>query len=610
MLRTVTIQLALAMLLSVPAIGCGGAAQNFSPLMLDNRAGDIEDVRQRIAGAAPATPNVAVGLSGETLYAFNLDSGQKVWEAATQNPSAAPQVAGDYVVVPERGGIVIRALSSGTVTDRIDDESLLFAGAAGEGEHGLVCLTTSGGVGSRSRIVMLKRGRAGSDRAFEDTTLGAPAAAGGRLFVPWSTQNVSVLDPRSGEELSRFRQNTAIIGHVLVRDRQLYFGQRGLFRLTPDVATSEGAPYYELSERELPGTPTFLLDPYNPPPAPDSAVHRVRAVFHPGGQGNIMAPSDDVVYLVYFGAVFGLHPTQDEVLWSAMLPADAVGVEARPGGLLVADAAGAIHFLDATDGRVRSTIQTGVAEPTVVSFRSETFAASGAPTEPARSLAEQLVATARASDSRLVPAREFALRMLTALPGPEVTGHLVEMCDDSRTTAAIKRMACASIAERTDGGQYVLTALERHAGFLEQTEAPALVPLAQAAARMELTAAVPLLLSHVRDPQTPAAALPELFSALASLGDVSAAEPVRDFLRLYRADGDPALLEALAGAAKALATLEGPTSRETLTEIVEDTMTPNDVRNACRDALDSLDEAAQAAEAAEADAAAATEAAE
>ncbi len=583
------------------AVGCGGSIQNFSPLMVDNRASDIEDIRQRIASSTPPTPNVAVGIAGETLFAFNLDSGQKLWETPTVSPSAAPQIAGDYVVVPERDGIVIRALASGTVTDRVDDETLLFAGAAGEGEYGVLCLTTSGGVGSRSRIIMLRGGHAGSDRGFEDTTLGAPAAAGGRLFIPWSTQNVSVLDPRSGAELSRFRQNTAIIGHVVVRDQQLYFGQRGLFRLTPEVATSEGAPYYELPERDLPGAPTFLLDPYNPPPAPDSAVHRVRAVFHPGGQGNIMAPADDVVYLVFFGTVFGLHPTQDEVLFATMLPADAVGVEARPGGLLVADATGAVHFLDARDGRVRSTVNTGVAEPTVVTFRAETFTSRGAPSEAARPLTEQLLTIAQSADSRIVPAREFAVRMLKQMPGAEATGHLVTMCDDPRTTAAIKRLSCAALAERTEGGEHVTRALQRHGGYLEQTEPPALIPLAQAAARMELTSAVPLLLSHVRDPQTPANALPELFKSLKVLADASAAAPVRDFLRLYHADGDPALLEALSHAADTLATLEGPTSRETLTEIIEDTLTPNDVRNVVRDALESLDQAqeGEAGEAAE-----------
>lgn len=116
-----------------------------------------------------------------------------------------------------------------------------------------------------------------------------------------------------------------------------------------------------------------------------------------------------------------------------------------------------------------------------------------------------------------------------------------------------------------------MSALARHAAFLEGTTTPPVGALARAAIRMEDRRAVPLLLAHLRDPGTPVEDLAALLSAIEALGDRSAADPIRDFVRLYHAEApDEHLAAALGVALEALVALEGPVARETLEEIGAD----------------------------------------
>jgi hypothetical protein len=102
--------------------------------------------------------------------------------------------------------------------------------------------------------------------------------------------------------------------------------------------------------------------------------------------------------------------------------------------------------------------------------------------------------------------------------------------------------------------------------------------------------AVPLLVGHLRDPETAAQDIAPLAQALASFGDETAAAPIGDFLRLYHAESSDVGLEpGLAASLEAYRVLAGPTSRELLEEIASDGLALGSVRNAARAQLVALD---------------------
>ncbi|HJL46124.1 MAG TPA: PQQ-binding-like beta-propeller repeat protein [Polyangiaceae bacterium LLY-WYZ-15_(1-7)] len=581
--------LAPALLLALASCG-GGGGSAFGPTFPDNREADIAAVLQRLRAApARSAPPVALGIGTERLFAVDLTSGALRWSEPVSSPVSAPHVAGPLAVLHESSGVVARDLQTGAVAFTVPDEALHLAGADGEGNLSVLALTTGGGVGARSKIVVARGGSIAWERSVGHA-IGAPAVAGDLLFVPWATQNVSVLDAATGDELARLRAADTPVGHALRVDGDVYYGQRGIFRLTPSARTgsSEQAAFFAPLERDLPGSPSFLVDPYRPAPSPSSAVHKIRYVWRPAGGGETVSLEDDTLYAVFYRIVFALDPDEDAVRWVYQHDEDIVGASAQPGGLLLADQGGGYAFVGAADGLRRWSASVDAA-PTAVRFAAGDFAPSGGPEGAALSLEDQLLATAQNTDARLVPARTLAVRMLRALPDPAVTGHLIALCEDARAPEAVRGEACGALARRESGEAHVLEALQRHAGFLEGTSAPPVGPLARAAVAMESEAAVPHLIAHLRDPATPASALRPLLDALKALGARAAVEPIGDFLRLYHAEArDEALADGVVAAAEALVALQGPAAEELLVEVQGDPLAPPALRGRLAEVLEAL----------------------
>ena len=205
------------------------------------------------------------------------------------------------------------------------------------------------------------------------------------------------------------------------------------------------------------------------------------------------------------------------------------------------------------------------------------------------SVAEQLVSVIQSRDNRLVPARVLAVQLLAPRDEPEVTGYLIDVCDDDRLPAAVRDEACLALAERDSGEQSVISTLARRASFLERVSAPPVAALARAAARMGARGAVPLLIHHLGAPDTREADLAPLLVALRELGDTSATQPIRDFILLYHADlGGQHLGLALAEAARTLVALEGPVASEVLAFVVDDFFSHSDLRQVSRELLGEL----------------------
>ena len=593
-MRTLTI---LAMLL----VGCGGGSSSgfFGPTFPDNRPEHVDQVMTRLSQAPPASePSVAVGLTGSEVFVWDVGAGSMLWKQPA-NARTVPHIAGDLVVTQEQSGIVARDLRTGTERFRHEDQAMHLIGAGGEGPLGAIVLSTGGGVGAHSQLIVTRNGDIDWDVEV-DHALGAPAVRAGLVFVPWGNQNVSIIDAEAGAEIARVRVADEVVARAFVEQGDVYVGKTGLFRFTSSMAsgTREQAAHFTpgVDEAELPGRPEFLVDAYSPPPSPQSAKNRIRLEWHPSGSGEELGLSNDNLYLVFYKLVFALDPSGETVRWVYEHGADIVGAQATDAGLWAADANGSLAMLGASDGLPRPAGDMGV-EPQVVRLQPAGASPSGPPQGEAMPVRDQLLAAAQSTDARLVPARVMAISHLAALEEPEVTTNLIALCESERAPAPVQSASCEALAQRSSGGDQIIAALQRHAAYLEGTTSPPVGALARAAVRMEEQRAVPMLIAHLKDPATPAADLAPLLVALKELGDRGAAQPIRDFVRMYHAD-EPTdeLIAALQAGLEALATLQGPVARETLEEIANDPLGIPPVRGRAAQLIQGLDEQQTAAE--------------
>ncbi len=586
--------------LFVGAAGCGGAGGGnaFAHIYADNDASQVDEIVRRLSSAATSADEpVALGLTETHLFAFDLRAGRELWREPVTEPRGEALLAGSLVILHEGERVIARRLRDGTAAFDVADDRFSLVGAGGEGAVGAFVLSTTGGVGAESRL-FITSGDGISRRYDVEFPLGAPTVAAGMVFVPWGHQNITVIDAATGAEMARIRTLAGVVGHARVVSGALFFGQAGLGRLTAGMgAEPEEIGWVQPDVEPLPGSPPFFRSAYDPPANARSATHRIELVWAPTPSEGAVTFTDDTIYLTFYKLVFGLSAEDLTVRWAHQLDADAVGAAAREGGVMIADASGGLTYLAAADGRARWTGSLG-AEPTVVSFRLGTYEPTGgAAGEEPGPLAVQLLAAVQNTDARLVPGRAFAVRALAAQPDAAVTEHIIVLCDDPSLPQPLRAASCEALSGRDTGSESVLRALQRHASFLEGTQAPPAGALASAAARMNERQAVPLLVSHLRDADTRLGDIPQIAAGLAALGDRGAVEPLRDYLWLYHADGDdPQLAAAIGGVARALLLLDGPPGREALREVIDAPFTSQAVRAAMNEVLEAAEAAAEVAE--------------
>lgn len=604
-MKNVSFIAACACVLSISALPACGGGSAFSPVYPDNQEGSVQVVLDRLASqqAAEADP-VAAGIttSPHRLFVVDLRSGEKRWDIETGAPSSAPVIAGDYVLLHQARGVVGYSIRDGRELFAVEDDAMYLTGGGGDGSDAAFSLSTGGGVGARSKLIILRGGSVSIERDMEQT-LGAPTVTAGMVFVPWATQNLSVLDAGSGDEIARVRITDRPIGRAYHQDGNVYFGQRGVFRLTPATVagTADGSAFVEAAERTYPGEPSFMQDPYAPAAGAASAVHKIRLDWLAAGNGDTVGFADERLYLSFYRFVFGLAPEDaDGVHFVYEHSEDIVGAHAVRGGLIIADQGGGFTFINPR-GQQAWTAHVDRA-PTSVAIRPGSFVPAATPSTEPGTIAEQLSAAAQSTDSRLVPARRFALGLMSGVEGEEVTAQLLAVCDNRRTPPAVKSDACTRLSTRTSGQGAVLQALGRHASFLDDQVAPPVVELATAASAMQARSAGPLIWNHIEDPQTPEEALPALFEALNALGAESSLPNIKTWLRTYHADArTDSLLQSLSIATSIVLTAEGEEAEDFLVTLAENPLAPGPARGQMNQVLETW-RAALEAEAAAAEA--------
>jgi outer membrane protein assembly factor BamB len=583
--RAAATWLALA-LLNAP--GCGaGLSPAFDARFPDNDAASLGRVRAQLA-RAPQQPAAAGsdalvlatthGAEPE-LIAYDLGAQRARWRVPFRADSR-PELLGDVALSASGERLFGFDAASGRSRFRAELPHCAYLGAARDGERiffscqheGRTSLEARGrltALDARSGSVLWKREASG--------TLGRPAALGGLVFVPWQRQSLSVLDADDGRELARLRTTDDVIEWVVTEGRGVLYGQKTLHRLDGRGA-ERGQPL--VAVEALPGRPPLLPSAFEPQPGARSARGRVALYFEPEATADGLRVAHGRFYAVFYRYVFA-YDASGRLLWARALTHDVIAGRALPSGLAVVTERGQVLLLPGEDGEPLPQADLGV------QLASARIAAPDLPARAARPapagiapalrggasplpLRRSLTEIALDTDTRLVPARAYAIAQLAALHEPDVTRDLLDVYAQTATAPELKRAVADALRARRTGLEHLVDALLARYDFIEQTRPAPLAVIVPALVEARETRAVPHLVKRMFDHETPIAQLPTVVAAVAELGGEDAIEPLLSFLRLYRADSSfvqqpEALIEAARGVlrhggesgAAALAAIDG-----------------------------------------------------
>jgi outer membrane protein assembly factor BamB len=577
---------------------CGGAGTGtaaFSHQFADNQAESFNEVMERLpAPQAAARPDNATGAhlavvttheEPRQVIAIDLDSGQQRWSFAL-DAQTRPEIHGDVVLSSERHRVVAIDLATGRQRWELSLPDLAYVGADRDGDTLYLSFTVGalGGARRDGHLVAVDA-QSGSERWRHEIegVFGQPAASGGMVLVPYERQNISVLDELTGYELARLRSTDDVIAWIRHDPTGIYYGHRGLYRLTHDSVhgTRDRAMHIEppipsvppLREGEAERPVELEDDGFLPKPGTRTARGRIRLYYAPRlAQGEEeIGILGETYYFVYYRYVFGMN-ADGTLRWARILEQDVIGAQVTENGLFTVGEQGQMRVLGRNNGEDAwsggSAMQLSSVALDVAGFSATPTAA-----EP-RPLREALNEIALDPDNRLVAGRAYAMRLLAALPDPEITRDLLDLYQQRSMPRALRDAIAATLRTRTSGSEHLVAALSRRYDFIEGTEGPPLELIVPSLIEMRATQAVPGLVQQLNDHETSPAALVLVARAVAELGDASVLPALRNFLVLYRADSSFAEnAEALSWAAQGIFRLGGPEGRQLLSALAADSRT-------------------------------------
>jgi hypothetical protein len=590
--------------LAVGAAGCGPKSV-FNLTAEDNNADAL--ARALAVRTLPPTPGplnarkaplvfaVATG-SPRQLIAFDLAANQQLWSIDADIQSRV-HVGGELVVAREGQGVTVRNLADGGVRAQIAIPGELV-GATTDGEQ--VYAVWSSARGAKTMWTVAAFTPDGGLRWKNDSpgALGAPAAQGGLVLLPFLRQWLSIIDARHGNQITRIRGVDEEIGVLRLTSDAAFFGSKsGVFRLDERAAagTRAGATYGHATLPPELATAEYGRDMFDPVQAGYSAFDRKRVLWRaaPGGDGP-MRFTDDIVGVHYFRFLFGLGP-DGGLRWAYSQPRVELVASEHAGTVLVGLAAdGALVALDPVTGAVRASETITAKAPLIgATFDCDGWSPTGSGEAPAT--LQALVQIARDRDARFEGVKQYAVASLSKLEGPDVTRDLLAIIQDPRTPAKLSETVVGLVIARKDpaGLPALLAALQPQRDYLEDTGPIALSVVARAIAALkdvelpidQRAQAVVALTAQLDDPATPARDRLELVRAMIAIGKGSERTRLRRELVTYRADPDTGVdAELVATLCSALAAGDQQ-DRETLRLIAEDPRSVPAVATAARAAL-------------------------
>lgn len=500
---------------------------------------------------ASGQPRVFVLAAGapKTIIAYDLAAGNVLWKTDADVQSRIA-VGGDFIVAVEGKQLVARDQARGAPRWKVDLGGT-FVGAAADRDRAYL-VTKSGG---NSWRVAAYSGGNGSKLWSQDAggQLGAPAANGGLVYVPFLSQWLSILDGRSGEQLTRLRGLDEQIATVQANSTTTYYGSKaGLFRL--DLKSSRGkredASYTRVSWPSQLERTSYAPEAYDPVQQTYTASDRARVLFTTDAaeQGPLtIAGGGYVVH--YFRFLFGFS-LDGTMRWAYSHPRVELVASAHTGSVIAGVSTnGDIVAVDPQTGGVRAKKSLGIAQQVLgATFDADGWAPSSETSAPETIAA--LVSIARDHDARFDRVKELAVIALAKQQGPQVSAELLAVLDDDRAPQRLKDTVVDLLAQRHDPASLpILTEqLSVHTDYLAGTEPDTLAPLAKAIAGLgapevtldpkHVSAALAALQFHLDAPTTASPELAWVIAAMAAIGHGAERPALISHLLLYHADDD------------------------------------------------------------------------
>lgn len=538
------------------------------------------------------------GPSGRGIVAFDLSDGKPAWRVDADVQSRI-QVGGDFIVELEGKSLVARDQAHGAVRWKVDPPGALV-GAAADRERAYAVWK----VGNAYAIGAYD-GNSGGRLWWHETeaegSLGAPAAQGGLVYVPFFAQWLTILDGKSGEPLARLRGIDEQISMLRVTSQATFYGSKqGVFLLDSHSAagTRAGATYASLKIPPQLEHTAYGYDAYDPVQLTYTAADRARILWR-AEQVDAPGPMKlrgDGYAVHYFRYLFGFG-TDGALRWAYSQPRVELVSAEHTGFVIVGVAAnGDVVALEPQQGavRFRGSLGPGAEHVLGAAFDADGWSPSSQ-NEPVETV-PALVGITRDHDARFDRVKELAVQALAKLPGAEVTKELLGVLADPREPQRLKDGVVELLVERKDPTSLpVLTAqLAVHTDYLARTEPDALGPVAKAIGGLagakldakQIGDALTALQSHLDDPATSAPDLVLVIQAMAAIGGGAERPALASHLLLYHADedlgADPSWDQAIVHALEAHG---GPGEHELLRYVAGDPRTAPGLAQLIRDGL-------------------------
>jgi hypothetical protein len=524
-------------------------------------------------------PRVFVVTAGspKTIVAYDLASGNVLWKTDADVQSKLA-VGGDFIVGLEGTQLVARDQARGAARWRVSMSGKLVGVAA---DRDRVYVVYQGG---STYMLAAYDGDDGHQiwKADAAGELGAPAAHGGVVYVPYLRQWLSILDGATGKLYTRIRGIDEQISMLDVTSQRAYYGSKqGVFVLDEKSASGKrsDATYGKVKvPPQLDGT-TYGLDVYDPVQLMYTAAERKRVLWTTTTvNGQVRLPGEGYA-IHYFRYVLGFD-TAGDMTWAYSNPRVELVASDHTGVAIVAVASnGDIVVLDPKDGSIHARKSLGTTQPVLgATFDADGWAPSGKAEKT--DTAAVLISIARDREQRFDRVKELAVMRLAQLPGAEITGALLAVVADPRQPQKLKDLVVDLLRDRRDGASLpVLTAqLATKRDYLANTEPESLAAVAKSIAGLagtqldpkQVADALTALQAHLEAPTTSSGELAQVIGAMAAIGGGAERPVLASHLLLYHCDDnlgdDPAWQTAIVVALEK----GGPAEREMLRYVAAD----------------------------------------
>ena len=534
----------------------------FGNIFPDNNPKDIRHVMTKIAAEADAQVSpwnsakipvavLTVQGSPRAVEAYNLETGAKLWRLDV--PVNSPiTLAGDLAIWKSGVQVVAHRIDDGRgVWNYRLEDGWNYYGADANDEIVALAVGVGGlepGGYANGKIVVLN-----TDTGFKkwehsagNGMLGRPAVIGNLVFAPWDRQKIVIIDVTEGEEICRLRATDYAVNFIEKTKNALYYGSLAsagslgtVYRFNEAAAagTAEGTDSYSPTLKPVPGDPAFGRDAYELSNGGRSTEEKIR--FHfvptPNSHGAVQFEGD-AFYLHYWAYIIAFDTATNAVKWTYRAPETIESMDVTAGGgIITVNAAGTLRYIDARTGTESWQLATGSQTLTAV-FDADGFAPAAQAGTVASDSVESLKKLIMDKDNRLLPIRAYAVSLLAAIPKPEITKTLLEIYSDPASPKMLRLAIDKAVEKRTMGAEYLVSALNMKYDYLDETQPPPMKIVAPALIHMNEKEAVPALLGHLMNHETPIDDLVNIIAALHALGDATVVAPLTRLLTWYHAD--------------------------------------------------------------------------